>query len=144
MKHAKYLIVAAFLIAGCSSSGSNSSKQDVLYRVGVIDGWKQGDSLEVEYVTGYESERSAYEYESEVITDPEFSTSESVDLSQSDIGICIRAQFISSRFFEEDSQASAVLRMELRAKNQSVDNQFDMGDGGADQASVCIDGEADE
>jgi hypothetical protein len=141
MNRLAYLLLIALLAFGCGSSGSNKSKQDVSYRVDVIEGWQEGDSLRVEYATGYDQEDDGWKYKTEIVTNSQFSTTESIDLSLSENLICISARFISARFFEDDSQPSPLLRLEMRTTEESLDEDVNMGE--TDLASVCLSGEAE-
>lgn len=89
MRKSSYLLLVLFLISGCDVFGGGSSEGDrVSYEVEVTQGWEEGDTLRVRYVTGYgpwkENERSRSRIihgEIDTVLSYRFSTTESIDVS---------------------------------------------------------------
>ena len=125
MKRVAYLLLISLLASGCGSSGSNDSKQDVRYEVEVTEGWQEGDSLRVRYVTGYRPEENIQEGEIEIVSEPQLSATASIDLSlagESDLNsentdVCIEAEVL-----ENDSYR---LRMAVRGAGRSIEFETD-------------------
>jgi hypothetical protein len=123
MKRVSYLLLLSLLVTGCGSSGSNSSKQDILYEVEVTEGWQEGDSLKVQYRTGYKPEENTFEFEVDTTSNPQFSTIESIDVSlakessidSTNTDICIRA-----RVLEKDSY-----RLRVAVKGAGRSNEYE-------------------
>jgi len=123
MKRVAYLLLISLLASGCGSSGSNDSKQDVRYEVEVTEGWQEGDSLRVRYVTGYRPEENIQEGEIEIVSEPQLSATASIDLSlagESDINSENTDVCIEARVLEKDSYR---LRMAVRGAGRS--NEFE-------------------
>ncbi len=94
MKRVPYFLLAVFLISACDLFGNNSSKdkskQEVSYEFEVAnrefstEEWEVEDSVRISYVTGYdENSNSEYypERNTEVVSGPNFSETESINLS---------------------------------------------------------------
>lgn len=135
MKRVPCLLLIAFVVSGCGLFGSSDSKNDssVSYEAEVTEGWQEGDSLRVRYVTGYEPEENIQEGDIEIVADSQFSTTvESIDISlagessfdSTNTDICIRARMLrnDSSYRYRDYR----LRVAVRGAGRSNENESEV------------------